>query len=154
MSWKISRTPGGRCCRASGGMIMPPLMVVVSHRWKVLLATLASEMSQRRTRARSPRGLPRFRRTTSFSPHTLATIYGVRTSAPSSRREKQASRHARARLPSGSSRAKTAVRLEITTKSSRSMLSKEHSFGSVPCCLAGGGPSTSWANMWNSSISM
>ncbi len=43
MSWKISRISGGRCCRASGGMIVLPLMVVVSHRWKVLLATLRGE---------------------------------------------------------------------------------------------------------------
>ena len=133
---------------------MPLLMVVVSHRWKVLLATLASKMSRRWTRARSPRGLPRFRRTTSFSPHTLVTIFGVRASAPSSRRERRASRRARVRLSSGSSRAKTAVRLEIATKSSRSMLSREHSLGSVPCCLPGLRPKTSRANMQNSSLSM
>ena len=128
-------------------MIIPPLKRVVSHRWKVLLATLASEMSRRPVRARSPCGPPRLRRTTSFPPHTLVMIFGVRASAPSSRREKRASLHARVRLLSGSSRAKTAVRLEITTKSSKSMLTRERSLGLVPCCLLGRSPRTSCANI-------
>jgi hypothetical protein len=85
----------------------------------VLFAMLASDMSRRRTRARSPREPPRFRRTMSFSPQTCRMILGVRASAPNSRREKRASLHARYLRLSGSSRVNTAVRLEITTKSSR-----------------------------------
>ena len=131
-----------------------PLMVVVSHRWKVLFATQASDIRRRWTRARSPREPPRFRRTTSFSPQTRRIILGVRASAPNSRREKRASLHARNLLSSGSSRVKTAVMLEITTKSSRSRLRKERSLGAVPCFLVGVRPSTRCANILNSSWSM
>ena len=131
-----------------------PLMVVVSHRWKVLFATLASDMRRRRTRARSPREPPRFRRTISFSPQSRRMILGVRASAPNSRREKRASLHARYLRLSGSSRVNTAVRLEITTKSSRSILRNERSLGAVPCIFVGRSPSTRCANMRTSSWSM
>ena len=40
--------------------------------------------------ARSPRGLPRLRRTTSSCPHIHSTIAGARASAPIMRREKRA----------------------------------------------------------------
>ncbi len=134
--FKISCTPDGRCWSVSGGIIIPPLKGMVSHRWKVLLAMQASEMSLRRVRARSPRGPPRLRRTTSFPTHTLAMIFGVRASAPNKRREKQASLRARVRQSSGSLRAKTAVRFKITRKSSRSMLRRERSLGSVSMLFA------------------
>ena len=55
-------------------------------------------------------------------PHNGAMILGESASAPTrSKREKRASMRARARRSSGSLRAKTAVRLEIVTKSSRSI---------------------------------
>ena len=36
----------------------------------------------------------------------------------------------------------------------KKILSRECLLGSVPCCLAGCSLSRSWANMWNSSVSM
>ncbi len=81
-------------------------------------------------------------------------MFGVRASAPSSSREKRASRRARVLLSLGSPRAKAAVRLVITTKSSKSILTRERSLGLVPCCLPGPSPRTSRENMSNSSLSM
>ena len=37
MRFRISHSPGRRCWSASGGIIIPPLKGVVSHRWKLLL---------------------------------------------------------------------------------------------------------------------
>ena len=55
------------------------------------------------------------------SPHTRAMILGVSASTPRRKREKRASMRTRARQLSGSLRAKTVVRLEIVTKSSRNI---------------------------------
>jgi hypothetical protein len=67
-----------------------------------------------------------------FPPYFRNKMVGVRASAPNSNNEKWASRDARMRLSSGSLSAKKAGRLDTTTKSSRRMLSRERSLGSVP----------------------
>ncbi len=88
-------------------------------------------------RARSPRRPPKLQQGSLFFPHTQAMILGVSASAPRSKREKQTSMRARARQSSDSLRAKTAIRLEIVTKSLRSIFTKEDSFLFTPCCLLG-----------------
>jgi hypothetical protein len=121
-SCRMSHAPGGIYLRESSGMMVWPLKVVVSQRWKMLFATQACEMSWRRMMARLPRGPPKLHQTTSFSPQTVRMIVGVRVSAPRRRIAKQARIHASIFLSVGSLRAKTAVRLVRETKSSSSML--------------------------------
>ena len=78
---------------------------VLSHRWKALFATQASEVSRQRMMAKSPLRPHRFWRTASSCPRTCSTIAGVSASAPSIKREKRAKMCAtRARLCVGSSR--------------------------------------------------
>ena len=108
-SCRMLRTPGGIYLRESSGMIVWPLNVVVSQRWRMLFATQACEISWRRMMARSPRGPPKLRWTTSFSPQTFRMIVGVRASAPRRRIAKRARIHASIFLSVGSLRAKTAV---------------------------------------------
>ena len=131
-SCRISRAPGGIYLRESSGMMVWPLKVVLSQRWKMLFATQACEMRQSQMMARLPRGPPKLRQTTSFSPQTVWMIVGVRASAPRRRIAKRARIHASIFLSVGSLRAKTAVRLVRETKSSSSMLIKELSLRFVP----------------------
>ena len=51
--------PGGTCWRTSAVMMSVPSKEVVTHRWKMLFATHANQMRQRRMMMRSPRGPPR-----------------------------------------------------------------------------------------------
>ena len=50
---------GGTCWRTSAVMMSVPSKEVVTHRWKMLFATHANQMRQRRMMMRSPRGPPR-----------------------------------------------------------------------------------------------
>ncbi len=89
-SRKIMWTPGRTCWRISVVMMTVLPKKVVSHRWKVLLATQASKMRQRQSIARSPLRPLRCWGTTSFCPNSRSTFVGVRASAPNMKRGKQA----------------------------------------------------------------
>jgi hypothetical protein len=81
-SCRILRAPGGIYLRESSGMMVWPLKVVLSQRWKMLFATQACEMRQRRMMARSPCGPPKLQRTTLFPPQTVRMIVEVIASCP------------------------------------------------------------------------
>ncbi len=98
------------------------LKKVVSHKWKTLLATIASEMRRWRINARSPCGPPKLVRTILFCPHTCEMISGVRASVPRRRIENLARICANAFLSKGSLRGKTLARLVSETKSSSNLL--------------------------------
>ncbi len=67
-------------------------------------------------------------------------IFGVRASPPNKRREKRASLCTRVWRSSGLSRAKTVVRLEITTKSLEEHIYKGVFAGFGPMLFAGAKP--------------
>ena len=124
-SCRMSRAPGGIYLRESSGMMVWPLKVVLSQRWKMLFATQACEMRRRWMMARLPCGPPKLCQTTSFSPQTVRMIVGVRASAPRRRIAKRVRKHASIFLSVGTLRAKTVERLVREMKSSRRMLTKE-----------------------------
>ena len=101
-SCRILRAPGGIYLRESSGMMVWPLKVVLSQRWKILFATQACEMRRHWMIARSPHGPSKLNRTTSFSPQTVQMIEEVRASAPRRRITKRARIHASIFLSVGS----------------------------------------------------
>jgi hypothetical protein len=108
-------------------------------------------MSRQGIRARSSRGPPKLRQATLFCPLTCSMIMGLRVSAPRSKIEKRARMHASACQSVGSLRAKTAVRLEMETKSSRSILINKLLLCLVPSVFLGQRPRTSMVKMTYSS---
>ncbi len=90
---------------------------------------------------------PKLQWATLFCPHTCSMITGVRASAPRSKIEKGARIHASAHQSVGSLRAKIAVRLEMETKSLRSILIKKLSLCLVPCIFPGQRTRTSMVKM-------
>lgn len=81
-----------------GMMMVPPLKVVVSHKWWMLLATQAIEMSHGQIQAKFLQGPPKLPRTILFWPHTCLMITDVRTSAQRRRIKKWARIRARCTL--------------------------------------------------------
>ncbi len=114
----------------------------------------AKKISRHQIRARSPGGPPKLQQATLFCPHTCLMITGVRASTPRSKIEKRARMHVSACQSVDSLRAKTAVRLEMETKSLRSKLINKLSLCLVPCIFPGRRPRTSMVKMTYSSCDM